>query len=172
MKKIFLIIGILFGIFCFTCFTLGIIDGITNTVSDNQPSTNNKVQQTQDNKEEKIQIEEHQKEEVVKDFDIEISLKEMSEIYYNNKLNGNKQFFGKKVKTQAKFEETSSGTFSGLIAYFDGINSIYGIHCTSFDKETEQNLSTFNRGETLNIIGIVDELVSSSIKFKECKIFK
>ncbi len=172
MKKLFLIIGILFGMFCFGCFTLGIIDGITNTISDNQPSTNNKTQQTQDNKEEKNQIEEQQKEEAVKDFDIEISLKEMSEIYYNNKLNGNKLFFGKKVKTQAKFDETSSGIFSGLIAYFDGINSMYGIHCTSFDKETKQNLSTFNRGETLNIIGTVDELVSSSIKFKECKIFK
>lgn len=105
-------------------------------------------------------------------YDIEISLKEISEVYYDNELNGNKQFFGKRIKTQALFEETSSGTFSGLIAYFDGINSIYNIHCTSFDKETKQNLSTFNRGETLNIIGVVDELVSSSIKFKECKIFK
>ena len=55
-------------------------------------------------------------------YDIETSLKEMSEIYYNNELNGNKQFFGKRIKTKAKFEETSSGTFSGLIAYFKGID--------------------------------------------------
>lgn len=106
------------------------------------------------------------------EFDIEISLKEMSEVYYNNELDGNKQFFGKKIKTQAIFEETSNGMFSGLIAYFKGENSIYDIHCTSFDKETKENLSTFNRNEKVNIIGTVDELVSSSIKLKDCKIYK
>ncbi len=105
-------------------------------------------------------------------YDIETSLKEMSEIYYNNELNGNKQFFGKRIKTKAKFEETSSGTFSGLIAYFKGIDSIYNIHCTSFDDETKSNLSSLNKDEIVNIIGTVDELVSSSIKFKDCKIYK
>lgn len=106
------------------------------------------------------------------DYDIEISIKEMSEIYYNNELDGNKKFFGNKVKTQAKFSETSNGMFSSLIAYFDGIDSIYNIHCTSFEKETKKILSTFNRNETVNIIGIVDELIGSSIKFKDCKIYK
>lgn len=105
-------------------------------------------------------------------YDLEISLKEMSEVYYNNELNGNKRFFGKRVKTRAKFDETTSGTFSGLIAYFKNKDSNYGIHCTSFDDETKSNLSELNRNETVNIIGTVDTLVSSSIKFKDCKIYK
>lgn len=170
MKKKFLHIIIIFlGMFCLICFVSGIIDGIT-TASQNNTSNNDKNIDKNNKTEKPINNEEIpvQKPE----FDIEISLKEMAEIYYNNELNGNKQFFGKKVKTQAKFDETSSGMFSGLIAYFKGIDSIYNIHCTSFDKETKNNLSTFNRNETVNIIGTVDELVSSSIKFTNCKIYK
>ena len=106
------------------------------------------------------------------DYDLEISIKEMSEVYYNNELNGNKNFFGKLIKTKAKFDETSSGMFSRLTAYFKGIDSIYNIHCTSFENDTKEKLSTFSRGEIVNIIGTVDELVSSSIKFKDCKIYK
>ena len=96
----------------------------------------------------------------------------MADVYYNNELNGNKQFFGKRVKTKAKFRETSSGMFSGLIAYFDGGNAIYNIHCTSFKKETASKLSELNRNETVTIIGTVGELVSNSIHFEECKISK
>ena len=96
----------------------------------------------------------------------------MSDIYYNNELDGNKHFFGKRVKTQAKFEDTSSGTLSGLIVYFKGIDSIYDIHCTSVDDDSKNNLSTFNRNEIINIIGTVDELSNSSIEFKDCKIYK
>lgn len=106
------------------------------------------------------------------DYDLEISLKEMSDVYYNNELNGNKHFFGKRIKTQAKFDETTSGTFSGLIAYFKSKNSNYGIHCTSFDEETKSSLSELNRNEIVNIIGTVDTLVGSSINFKDCKIYK
>lgn len=106
------------------------------------------------------------------DYDFDISLKEMSEIYYNNELDGNKKFFGKKVKTKAKFNQVSTGTFSGLIAYFDELDSIYGIYCVSFDKKTKNKLNTFNRNEVLTVIGTVDTLSSSSIKFKNCNINK
>lgn len=172
-QKVLLIFGIPFWIIV---FILGIItpedknyktDGIQNDLQ----TENKNIQEN--NQSEKTNIE-TPNEPIINtpDCDIEITTKEMSEIYYNNKLNGNKQFFGKRIKTQAKFDKTSSGTFSGLIAYFKGIDSIYDIHCTSFTEETKSNLSTLNRNEVVNVIGKVDELIGSSIKFKDCKIYK
>lgn len=178
-KIILLVVILIFG----GAFFAGVIDGIINDDS-NQNYNFNQAVNSKAEKDNKINtISEDKNQNLTTkgetsptspkaEFDIEISLKKMSEIYYNNELDGNKQFFGKKIKTQANFEETSSGMFSGLIAYFKEENSIYDIHCTSFDKETKQNLSTFDRNEKVNIIGTVDELVNSSIKLKNCKIYK
>ena len=174
MKKI--LIG--FCIFLSICVLLAIMDPPSDTLDTNDPSktpqeipNNNTVEQENNNNNEELP-EENINPVEKPPYDIEISLKEMANVYYNNELNGNKQFFGKRVKTQAKFTKTSNGIFSGLIAYFDGGNSIYDVHCTSFDKETESILSELNRNETVNIIGTVDELVSTSINFENCKIYK
>lgn len=172
MKKI--IIG--FCIFLSICVLLAIMEPPSDTLDTNDPSktpqeipSNNTIEQDNNNEE---LPEENTKPVEKNPYDIEISLKEMANVYYNNELNGNKQFFGKRVKTQAKFRKTSSGILSGLIAYFDGGDSIYDIHCTSFDKETKSILSELNRNETVTIIGTVGQLISPSIKFENCKIYK
>lgn len=172
-QKVLLIFGISFWIIV---FILGIItpedkNYKTDDIQNDLQTENKTIQEN--NQSEKTNIE-TPNESIINtpDYDIEITTKEMSEIYHNNELNGNKQFFGKRIKTQAQFDETSSGTFSGLIAYFKGIDSIYNIHCTSFTEETKSNLSTLNRNEIVNVIGKVDELIGSSIKFKDCKIYK
>jgi len=150
------------------------VEDIPNIKEDNLPQNNdnNNEEVPEENNKPVEKPHENNKPIEKQEYDIEISLKEMADVYYNNELNGNKQFFGKRVKTKAKFRETSSGMFSGLIAYFDGGNAIYDIHCTSFDKETEGKLSELNRNETVNIIGTVGELISPSINFKNCKIYK
>lgn len=174
MKKIL----ISFCIFLSICVLLAVMDPNSNTLDTNDPSktpqeipNNNTIEQENNNEKEDLPQENNKPTEEPQ-YDIEISLKEMANVYYNNELNGNKQFFGKRVKTQAKFRKTSSGILSGLIAYFDGGDSIYDIHCTSFDKETKGILSELNRNETVNIIGTVGQLISPSIKFENCKIYK
>ncbi|MBS7021585.1 MAG: hypothetical protein KH135_07075 [Firmicutes bacterium] len=172
-QKIWLILAISFWVI--VCI-IGIVnpenkDYKTDDIQSNQQRENKPMQE--DNKNEKTNIETQQNPVInTSNYDIEISTKEMSEIYYNNELNGNKQFFGKRIKTQVIFDETSNGSLSGLIAYFKGIDSIYNIHCTSFTEETKSDLSTLNRNEMVNVIGEVDELIGSSIKFKDCKIYK
>lgn len=98
-------------------------------------------------------------------YDLYIDENTLASTYENNELDGNKKYFGKRIKTSSTFESVSSGTFSGLMLY---MNKIY---CSSFNsKDDEGKLSELNKGQSISIIGTADTWVSSKLNLKDCEI--
>lgn len=102
-------------------------------------------------------------------YDIEVDAVTISNVYYNNALDGNKQYFGKRIKTIARFEEAEKGYLTGWNVTFN-TDGIYDYYCSTFKSGEENSFSEYNRGETLIIYATVDELVGSYINLKECDI--
>ncbi len=106
-----------------------------------------------------------------KKYDIEVDAKTISNVYYNNELDGNKKYFGKIIKTTAKFVKAEKSSLSGWMVSFD-TDGKYDYYCTSFKKGEKNYFSEYNRGETLVIYGKVDELIGNSLNLKNCDIEK
>ena len=98
-------------------------------------------------------------------YDLLVPESTIKETYENNILDGNKEYFGKRIMTYSTYESISDGMFSGLILY---MNNVY---CTSFNtKEDEEKLSRLNEGQSIMVIGTADEWVSSKLELEDCEI--
>ncbi len=98
-------------------------------------------------------------------YDLEVSETTIKETYLNNILDGNKKYFGKRLKISSNYESISDGTLSGLMLY---MNNIY---CSSFNSEKDASLlSELNYGQSITVIGTADEWVSSKLNLKNCEI--
>ena len=176
MRKFLIGMCIIIPTFFVMCFLLGFLGVIKSeeTTNTKDQSTEIKNDKNENTTEKKTETDSNQNEtnKIESDYDIEISVKELANAYYNNELDGNKRFFGKRIKTKANFEKVEDGTFTGLSAYFTNAESKYNIYCSDFEKETKSQLSTFNRGESLNVIGTMNVLSGKTLMFKNCKIYK
>ena len=98
-------------------------------------------------------------------YDLTVNEDTIKETYLNNVLDGNKKYFGKRLKVSSNYESISDGTLSGIMLY---MNNIY---CSSFNSENDTALlSELNYGQSITIIGTADEWVSSKLNLKDCEI--
>ena len=104
-----------------------------------------------------------------KHYSIEVDPVTISDVYYNNELDGNKKYFGKRIKTTGRFTSAEKGALTGWNIVFN-TDGIYDYYCSTFVGGEEKHFGIYNRGETLTIYATVDELVGSYINLKECDI--
>lgn len=98
-------------------------------------------------------------------YDISVSETALASTYENNILDGNKKYFGKRIKISSNVDEVSDGTFSGLMLFMDKV------YCSSFNSnEDKQKLSSLNKGQYITIIGTADTWTSGKLKLKDCEI--
>lgn len=104
-------------------------------------------------------------------YDIEVDAKTISNVYYNNKLDGNKKYFGKRIKSYGKFTSAEKGTITGWSIILNTTGR-YDYYCTSFASGEEYSFSSYNRGENLIVYAEVDELIGNYIRLKNCDLEK
>ena len=98
---------------------------------------------------------------------IEVDAKTISNVYYNNKLDGNKKYFGKRIKSSGKFTSADKDSITGWSVILD-TGERYDYYCTSFVDGEERAFSNYNRGQKLIVYGEVDELIGSYLRLKDC----
>ena len=104
-------------------------------------------------------------------YDIEVDAKTLSKVYYNNKLDGNKKYFGKRIKTTGKFTSAEKGKLTGWnVVLVTGER--YDFYCSTFADGEEKHFSEYNRGETLIVYAQVDELIGGYLNLKNCDLEK
>ncbi len=97
------------------------------------------------------------------------------DVFYNNELDGNKQYFGKWVKTSALFDKIDHSWTGDLWVYFDAKNSKgyyghYGILCNEMSKEEKAKISNFDKGKPVVFIGLNQGIIGDSrIEFNKCE---
>lgn len=93
-------------------------------------------------------------------FDVEEDIKVFVETYYNNELDGNKKYFGKRVKIKGTLNniETDDSVFfnMGTTCYLK-TNKHYDVACNFLDGNAK-GLSEHSRNKDITIIGEVDTL--------------
>lgn len=100
-------------------------------------------------------------------FDIEVTPETIYETYDNNILDGNKKYFGKRLKITTTFKEITDGDLSGLMLYLDKV------YCSTFNTEEDAaKLSELDKGQEVTIIGTADEWVSRKLNLKDCQIYE
>lgn len=103
---------------------------------------------------------------------IEDTLTNMSNVYYNNEVNGNNTYFGKKVKVSAIVSSISSDSSvffnTGVTIHLDENGSKYGLMCNNEDGI--YGVNNINRGDRITVIGTMDERIGSSLFLKNCNI--
>ena len=87
---------------------------------------------------------------------------ELADVYFNNELDGNKKYFGKKVKLSGYFDRIDKSWLGDLWVYFDGKDSHYGVFCSDMSETEKAKVSEFDKGEEVVFQGLVDTLVSNS----------
>ena len=105
------------------------------------------------------------------------TIKEMSDIYYNNELDGNKQFFGKTVMVKGYFRDVQNNELSiggwsvygGMWIHIDGKKSVYDAVCLDMKDMEKSKISNFDRGQEIIFNGVVDGLDQEFIVFKKCE---
>ncbi len=108
-----------------------------------------------------------EEEKEIREYDIEVSAKTLSKVYYNNELDGNKKYFGKRIKTTGKFTSAEKGRLTGWnVVLVTGER--YDYYCSTFADGEEKHFSEYNRGETLIIYAKVDELIGGYLNLKNC----
>ena len=100
-------------------------------------------------------------------YDIEVTPKTIYETYDNNILDGNKKYFGKRLKITSTFRDVSDGELSGLMLYLDKV------YCSSFNTEEDaSSLSELDKGQEVTVIGTADEWIANSLNLKDCQIYE
>ena len=164
--------------------------GYYNKYIDNKNEIKNKItdienkikikedEELKKNEEERIkrELEEKQREESIKyAFDKEESIKEISKVYYDNKLRGNKEYFGKKIKVTAQITSINSDSSvlfnTGVTVNLEEKGAYYYMMCNFKDGDSTGILN-YNRGDMITIIGTMDELIGNSLCLKKCIIVK
>lgn len=147
------------------------IESITLIANDGKKHTFTTSQINKYNEDSKKEAEELEKEsERIKElskYDIEVDAKTLSKVYYNNELDGNKKYFGKRIKTTGKFTSAEHGKLTGWnVVLVTGER--YDYYCSTFVEGEEKHFSEYNRGETLIVYAKVDELVGGYLRLKDC----
>ena len=106
-----------------------------------------------------------------KNYSIEVDSKTIIDTYYNNELDGNKKYFGKRIKTVGKYIEAEHGAITGWNVTFT-TDGVYNFYCSSFVQGEENHFSEYNRYEPITIYATVDELVGGYLNLKECDLEK
>lgn len=169
-------------VFIMLCIIVGALnnkqDYSDNDNREQQEIIGNDANQVEEEKQEEVkkEVKEESSKEVKKNFDEEIDIKTLTDYYYDyGYRQGNVTYFGKKIKTSAYFNSADSSW--PKIVYMDGPSgSHYSISCGSFKGDTFKKMSKKNKGDIINFIGKVDELVSSNnyksgiLGFDDCEI--
>lgn len=98
-------------------------------------------------------------------YDLEVEPNVIKETYKNNELDGNKKYFGKRIKVTDKYEKVE--TFLGdIMLYLDDV------YCDSYNSEKDkEKLSTINKGQIVTVIGTGDGY-AGTFKLKDCEIIE
>ena len=108
-------------------------------------------------------------------YDVETSIKEMAQVYYDNELNGNKTYFNKRVKLTGIIDDIS---YDKSVAFNTGISIIihedgakYRVYCNFKDGDAS-GITDYKKDDTITIIGNVNEMLSNSLSLNKCVISK
>lgn len=114
----------------------------------------------------------------VKNYDIEEDIDVFVSTYYNNELDGNKKYYGKRIKLTGELNniDTDDSVIVnlGITCYLKTTQKL-DVACNFKDGDATY-LSDYSRGEKITIIGTVDEVVKgfpkNLIYLKKCEVIK
>jgi len=95
--------------------------------------------------------------------------------FYNNELDGNRQYLYKWVRTTALFDEIDRSWLDDLWVYFDvkkpnGYYAKYGVLCNEMSEKEQDKIHNFDKGKPVVLIGKIDGLLAGSrIEFNKCQ---
>lgn len=105
-------------------------------------------------------------------YDIEDSLANIANTYYQNETRGNKEYFKKRVKVTATISDISvdkSVLFNtGVTIHLKETGAKYRMLCNNEDGI--KGITYYNRGDSITVIGTMNTMVGSSLLMDKCEI--
>ena len=106
-------------------------------------------------------------------YEIEDTIANMSETYYQNEARGNSTYFGKKVKVSGNISLISvdeSVLFNtGVTVHLDEDGARYDLLCNN--ENGIKGITKYSRGDNITVVGKMDTMVSSALVMHECEIY-
>ena len=97
------------------------------------------------------------------------------DVYYNNELDGDKQYSDKWIRTIVLFNKVHESFITGdTSVYFDvkndkGYYGHYGIICSHMSEAEIDKISNFDKGKPMVFIGFYQGILVSDLGFNKCE---
>ena len=104
-------------------------------------------------------------------YNIETTIKDMAQIFYENEANAYSTFYGKRVKITGNISDISVDTSiivnMGTTITLDEKGAKYGVKCNFKDGDAT-GIKNYKKGDNITIVGTVSEKLINNMYLKEC----